>query len=685
MSYPWRRGSASADETGMLEARVPYVPTDMQYRTISWCNKLDVICGGWGAYQKSSSHGSYSENSIGYAVKELATMAAPELIERERSYGGISHDTPDGYISPGDKAKQRDVMFVLNQGSPSVGDTLKYRLDDVLPQFTDQFSTTRYGAKFFSESDYGFSLPSVYSVQPLLKLQGYNPSNPMSTSSNLRTAFSNALSSGMQTGGGGDLAVPYQLGLERTIAASNWSTDSSVERNIVLIVNLPPKDPYDYNICNGMIRIALSYPDKDGYKNCYTNFRRETWPTTVAPEACETVFMVITQPHCINPLLTPSYTQINKRSMKDITKLAQAYNVKISVVIPHKITDWYNDLSKASVREQLRQFAYQTGGTFMYYDQSTQYTPTLLYDTVYQVFTKQPRSLRLTNDNTDKVLGFNVGKAQTLDVSQSGIIAHSYRLDFDDDGTWDAVSHGPIYDHTFTQPKVGLMRVQALDSQGVVLAELRRAYEVTGLVDEVIVEQPGLPQGIVGLKQADGTTRLTWSPDTIGQLIITDPLTSLPVGTASLSDSSLILPGLYDNLILRAVIDNAISAPLNLAVSGPTQTDETLCYKLQQCNKESAPFLQAADTGSSSQSVSGRLSVATTAQAVSTHSTTGLGTGPQVAAAVTVSGNQTNPEQDTGHPGVAQGEPTNHLLALMLIAGLTLSFVFLAKRRHQRT
>jgi hypothetical protein len=43
---PWRRGSVGCwTDHGVLEARVPYLPKDIEDRTGSWCDRNDGVCG----------------------------------------------------------------------------------------------------------------------------------------------------------------------------------------------------------------------------------------------------------------------------------------------------------------------------------------------------------------------------------------------------------------------------------------------------------------------------------------------------------------------------------------------------------------------------------------------------------------------------------------------------------------
>lgn len=610
ISFPWRRGEATNKDTGMLDPRVPYIPTSMERRTLSWCSRNDIVCAGWSALRKTSSHSAYSENPIRYTVAELVNIAAPQLLALDRGPDGSN--IPPVQLSPADRDRERDVMILFNDNSNvDVINTLK-GLDPMLPQFTQNFTGTRYAAKSFGEHDFGsFQAPRVDNIQSFLPLFGYDPSRPAFTNSNLSAAVLKKYGMLPFVVGGGDIQDPHQLALERAITSTGWREDPNVERNIILITDRPPKDPYEYNICNSTVRQWMHYPQTDGYKNCYTHFQREVWQKALVPETCREITMVILEDTCTNPLTAPHYIQTNKRTLDDEIKLAQAYNVKISVVIPHKfdpVTHLGNTLSDSKVRDKFRNLAHATGGAFIYYDKQLQYNSTLMYDTLWQVFTKKPQSINAVADGEpDKqVLGLKTNTPVVLDVSRNGVVAAMYNWDFDDNGTWDETTEGPVTEHEFPDTTQGLFRVQAQDSGGNVLAETRQAYIVTP-GEEPLLEQPTLPEGIKAAQQADGTVLVTWAAEDTNELIIIDPVTNLPIGSAPLAAGSLIIPSSYETLNVRVVSETAVSGQATLYVEAyivpiPTivgggnppnpDMDDTICFKLQQCNQEStAPDL----------------------------------------------------------------------------------------------
>lgn len=569
VSFPWRRGEARDKDTGMLEPRFPYVPGGMERRTLSWCSKNDIVCAGWSALRSSSSHSSYSANPIRHVVEELVAISGPQLVALNKSEDGTP--VPAVEISKQDQERLRDVMFVMNDNSNSdVLQTFRYYLDPMMTRFNMGFTGTRYAAKSFGEHDYGFSAPRVDNIQSFLPYIGFDLSNPTFTASNLQKSFAAKYQFGKPVIGGGDLADPHQLALEKSIVSTGWRDDPNVERNLILITDRPPKDPYEYNICNSTVRAWLHFPETDGYKNCYTDYRREIWQKVLVPETCETIRMVITQDTCTSPLAAPNYIHMNKRTLEDEIKLAQAYNVKVSVVIPHKfdpIIHYGNKLSNKTERDKLKRIADATGGAYIYYDSNAAYNTTLLNNTLFNVFTKKPKSIDLVVDgkNDQQVMGISTDTSTVLDASRQAVIADTYKWDFNDDGQWDHVSQGPVIERRFNNPGAGIMLVQAQLENGAVVSESRQAYVVSHGVQEEIPESPSIT-GLRAEEQPDGTVAVSWEPRPGNQIVVIDSESKLPIASAPSADGHLTLPTSYDNLEIIVVGEDVASEPIQVTV-----------------------------------------------------------------------------------------------------------------------
>ena len=616
VSYPWRRGDATNKDKGMLDARLPYVPPALEKRTASYCSRKDMICSGWTGLNKNfrEIHRGYSSDPMRATVDEMVGWARPYLSAAERVHGGLSSDPGEIELpTPESFTKSRDIMFLINDDSGvTVLQTFRYGLDPVLSPVTQTYTGTQYGAKAFGEGQDGATvLPRVNNVQALLPYVGYNPTNPSSGSSNLAQAFASRYPFAQPQMGGGDFADPHGLAIEKTVFAGGWRPD--VEKHIVLITDRAPKQTYSYNICHATVRSWLQIPNTSGYDACYAKFGTDIWPKVEHPEVCETVYKAIIQSQCTNPIPTPGYTHYINRTLNDGITAAQAQNITVDVVVPYKITDQYNPSNVDKMINDLKYVAKSTGGKFIYYDQRTQYDGALLSDTLYQIFNHTPTSLLLAykealdgQDSFNKGAALSVGTNQPtiLDVSQSKGGYTDYKWDFNDDGVWDETTQGPVTEHAFDAPQAGFMRVGASVTSGEIEAETRIALNVTYTGANPAVAPIPAPEATAAANQ-DGSITVIWNPTSPGALVIIDPASHLPIATADLMAGQLTFTPSepYTELQIIAVTGDGGSQPRVVQVTpapqptndGPTgenkapqDPDPTLCYKLQQCNNESA-------------------------------------------------------------------------------------------------
>lgn len=114
---PWRRGTVGCfTDNGVLEARVPYVPTDMADRTGSWCDRDDPICTDNLFDTFGSTHGNYDDdgNGIDEAAREAAAAVAGRLADR-----GTGVNTSILLIGTGTTGL--DVAFVIDTTGSMAG------------------------------------------------------------------------------------------------------------------------------------------------------------------------------------------------------------------------------------------------------------------------------------------------------------------------------------------------------------------------------------------------------------------------------------------------------------------------------------------------------------------------------------------------------------------------------------
>ncbi|HEX6205655.1 MAG TPA: cutinase family protein [Solirubrobacterales bacterium] len=81
---PWRRGNVSCwTDNGVLEARSPYLPSDIEDRTGSWCDRDDTVCNN-NLFDGADAHGGYADEGaeMDQAAREIASALRERLPEK---------------------------------------------------------------------------------------------------------------------------------------------------------------------------------------------------------------------------------------------------------------------------------------------------------------------------------------------------------------------------------------------------------------------------------------------------------------------------------------------------------------------------------------------------------------------------------------------------------------------------
>jgi len=108
---PWRRGNVSCfTDNGILEARNPYVPSDIENRVGSWCDRNDPICNNSLADFAVSAHSLYADD--GAEMDEAAREVAAAIAARLPADQAESIDTSIFVLAAG--AEGIDVAFVID-------------------------------------------------------------------------------------------------------------------------------------------------------------------------------------------------------------------------------------------------------------------------------------------------------------------------------------------------------------------------------------------------------------------------------------------------------------------------------------------------------------------------------------------------------------------------------------------
>ena len=107
----WRRGNVSCfTDNGILEARKPYLPSDIESRVGSWCDRNDPICNNNLADFAVSAHGFYADD--GAEMDEAAQEVAVAIADRLPPDRAGTIDTSIFVLAAG--ANGIDVAFIID-------------------------------------------------------------------------------------------------------------------------------------------------------------------------------------------------------------------------------------------------------------------------------------------------------------------------------------------------------------------------------------------------------------------------------------------------------------------------------------------------------------------------------------------------------------------------------------------
>ena len=158
---PWRRIIANCRvHSGSLNARKPYLPSDMAQKTGLWCYTHDYICGAGKDYNDIEGHGWYKDDhmaievAVGEAAARLATVLPQEQAEHLLTIEG------HGYGTTG-----LDVAFVLDT-TGSMGTQIESS-KEFIRQSAQKIKDLRGRVALTVYRDYG----DVYTAQILSPLQ----------------------------------------------------------------------------------------------------------------------------------------------------------------------------------------------------------------------------------------------------------------------------------------------------------------------------------------------------------------------------------------------------------------------------------------------------------------------------------------------------------------------------------
>jgi len=211
-------------ENGVLEARIPYVPTSIANRTLSFCEATgggDAICSNDPAKLVSGRNGVHGEE-----YQRDRSTAIPEAVNAAIIRGLAPRLTVTLPIVPIDVTETRppvDIVFVIDT-TGSMGSTIasvRAEVSDVATALTTRFFDARVALTEFRD-------------------QGDSPERRivLNLTSDLN-AFSTSLD-GMSVGGGGDSPEAALAGLQEAFKVS-WRNGAS--KLALLITDNPFKNP----------------------------------------------------------------------------------------------------------------------------------------------------------------------------------------------------------------------------------------------------------------------------------------------------------------------------------------------------------------------------------------------------------------------------------------------------------
>ena len=526
IAEPWVRGTATLNDRGSLDARIPYVPQAMADKTLSWCFVDDFICtGGSGIYKTlkrqldnlnpvinkdviGEGHTRYPTFGVPQAAEEIVVRMSAELRQLEVARGGF--DPNKGINQPTANKGSNDQINATIMLNTSAG------VDDVLGQFrVNTPHVLPYILPFFPNAAIGLGDYSEVGTTEKRIPRVNIHTLPTRNTDQLYSRMISKLSYGTLSGGGLDIPDPHQIAIER--AAMISSTDHSVKKHIILITDRPFQENYTYNICSSDVRIGFGIMSSN---MCGTNPSLETGQARGNSERCAQVFKALTEPTCSVELTSPGFTYNVSRTREDAATFAIMNDVAVTVVVPHA-----SAFLNANEELKLKKLAADSGGLFIKYDSFTKASYT---DMIWRVLGHEPKRMPLAYidklDELDYTQGeaFTQLKGLTHTPVQLRVDApkqfQQYAWDFDNNGIVDETTAVPQTEHVFVAPTKGFVRVSGKDqgqlySSGLLPIDIQQNL--------VVFEDKIAPETVANFKATRLGTGivLTWQPGMDDQLL----------------------------------------------------------------------------------------------------------------------------------------------------------------------
>jgi hypothetical protein len=592
-AYPWHRGTAGLREEGLADALVPYVPTDMEYKTISWCHEDDFVCTGMSGVSWSASnnilgpgngsisdlngalgdgHRRYPVFGVPEATEEVVANLHSHLLTLEKQRGGFDPEKEpiaSPYSSGMVNNRAVDLMFAFNFTSGNEDALFQYfqRLRDMLGVYKGSFPRLAVGSVMYTDmtGDSVNSPVSGYTRQPLQ----LNPSNTSTYSTNLYMYG--------PMGGGGDYPENHGMAIERAGMFADWRSDAT--KHLVLFAERPAHEAYSFNICDSAVVSALPH---SGEQPCIPG---SIFNTDSHPEWCSDISSVLRDETCeYNGPATS--THIVSRTLADAVILARAKGFAVDIIQPHTARTGVDEYPPTKVEEQLSQLAESTGGLYLKYEA---FGEAEMRDALWRILNHRVQAQYAREYVPSSLLNFTsptpmggVDSVAILPTGTTSLIttspvsgARSYEWDITGDEGVDLTSYGPSIE---IQPEATKNVISARAVTPVnVPASARTAYIVT---DQYIPYTPAyetrLIDGLEGLitEQSGAHIRISWDTRAISStslVLVKDAVSGALLHSVGASRGSANLEPdmLSGKLNIQLVNEDGESSPQPIDMSVP--------------------------------------------------------------------------------------------------------------------
>lgn len=613
---PWKRGSAGLNDRGLADARIPYLPSDLENKTLSWCFNDDFVCsGGSGIFQTiisgiqngslpsvsdyANGHSRYATFGAPQAASEIIQRLAPSIRPLDVSLGGVDQEGSPSQVSPtSPNSRAIDIMMMLNTstGVDDVLGNMRINSIEVMRPLTFFYNNVLYGIGEYSETG---TLPNGRIPRTTINQDLTNNLD------NLNSKMYKSLAFGGLSGGGLDKPDPHQIGIERAVMSTAWRDEA--EKHVVVISNRMPSDNYTYNICNSSVRIGFGITTSN---QCNINPALETDLARLHPERCSKVYDVLTKTNCAIGLTNPFHTFNVVRKVDDAIALAQARGIIVDVVVPSTITQFFDSTTGITYTEPmitaaLKEIADSTGGVFLQYSSFTKANYTDMY---WRILNHKSHVLPLAAienfDTAGSVDGLSPFTSKTLKAQQpilfdatSENVFEEYKWDFNGDGAWDETTESPSTDYVYSSAVGEVMATVAGFNDGTEQSRSILPLSVTSGEEGQLLVVPVLPEGLKAIR-SDGDVVISWTAvtgDTV--LFIGDPTSSLPLVSAPLSVGSITLTGFDESTTnLLVWVDDGLSSSAREEL-----LVDSLVVVVEEAPEESVKVLEVSESSPNSQ------------------------------------------------------------------------------------